>query len=71
MTEDNPWKFNKETYRDRRKKGYHGQVPAPGSPEHRHDARKMIRKMNADNMERLKKGLPDERKKRKSTSKGV
>jgi hypothetical protein len=52
MSEVDIYKFNKEVYRDRRNKGYTGQVHPPGSPQQRYDTRKMYRQMRED----LKKG---------------
>lgn len=65
------YKFDKETYWERRRKGLSGIPPAPGSAKHRQEARKIARQAAVENLERMKKGKPHERKKRKSTSKSV
>ena len=44
-TPGNPWKFDKEVYWDRRRKGYSGYPPIPGTPEHRHEMRTLTRKL--------------------------
>lgn len=55
--------FDKKLYWKRRKKGLHGQVPAPGSKEHRYDIRVALRNEQA----KLRKGI-HERKKSKAIS---
>jgi hypothetical protein len=55
-----PFKFKKSVYRDRRNKGYHGQVHPKGSPEQRYDDRLMMRKIRIDHMKKLRKGIKNE-----------
>ena len=50
------YKFSKEVYRDRRNKGYTGQVHPPGSKQQRYDQRRMFRAMRKDQLAKLRKG---------------
>jgi hypothetical protein len=64
-------KFDKKVYWDRRRKGMHGQIHPPDSPEARYDARKAFSKIREDQFKQLEKGIPDERKNRKSSKKSL
>lgn len=55
-----PLKFDKKVYRDRRKKGLHGQIHPYGSKEQRYDERHMMRKMRADKLKKIQEA-DDER----------
>lgn len=57
---DDPLKFNKAVYRDRRKKGYHGQIHAYGSKEQKYDDRLMQRKMRIDWLKKNQKVIKNE-----------
>lgn len=53
---DNPFKFNKEAYWERRKKGLTGTVHPIGSKESRYDLRHAMKRIHQDEMARLRKG---------------
>lgn len=63
--------FDKKTYWDRRKKGYRGQIAAPGTREFNHEQRKLGRNLMKANLEALKGDKNNERQKRKSVAKSV
>lgn len=69
-SEVNIYKFDKEVYRDRRNKGYRGQVSSRGTKEFNYEQRRLHRILKQSEIESLK-GEEDERDKLETIKKNT